>query len=72
MRVCPGRELAEIEILVVLGSILRKFEIELEPNHAPMKLVTRFTESPNVDIRLILKPRKLNLREALRELEPTE
>ena len=72
MRVCPGRELAEVEILVVLSSILRKFEIELMPNHAPMKLVTRFTESPNVDIFLVLKPRKLSLREALRELAPTE
>ena len=72
MRVCPGRELAELEMLVVLSSILRKFEIALEPNHAPMKLVTRFTESPNVDIRLIMEPRKLSLKEALRELKPTE
>ena len=72
LRVCPGRELAEIEMLVILSSILRKFEIALEPNHAPMKLVTRFTESPNVDIRLVLKPRGLSLKEALRELAPAE
>ncbi len=66
VRVCPGRELAEIEMLVILSSILRKFEIALEPDHAPMKLVTRFTESPNVEIRLILKPRKMSLKEAKR------
>jgi len=58
MRVCPGRDLAEIEMLVIIASILRKFEISLEENHAPMKLVTRFTESPNIDIRLMLKPRE--------------
>ena len=72
LRVCPGRELAEIEMLVILSSILQKFEIALEPNHAPMKLVTRFTECPNVDIRLVLKPRGLSLKEALRELAPRE
>jgi len=61
-RVCPGRELAEIEMLVILSSIFRNFEITLEPDHAPMKLVTRFTESPNVDIRLVLKPRTLSMK----------
>jgi cytochrome P450 len=40
-RVCPGRELAETEILVILSSILRKFEISLEPGHPPLKLVTQ-------------------------------
>ena len=40
-RVCTGRELAETEILVILSSILRKFEISLEPGHPPLKLVTQ-------------------------------
>ena len=57
VRVCPGRELAEIEMLAILSLLLRKFEISLEHNHPPMKLVSCFTESPNIDIRLVLKPR---------------
>jgi cytochrome P450 len=59
MRVCPGRDLAEVEIIVILASILRKFEIALEEGHPPMKFVTRFTESPKTDVRLVLKLRKM-------------
>jgi cytochrome P450 len=58
MRVCPGRLLAEIEILVVLSAILCKFEISLEDGHPPMALITSFTEQPDIDIRLVLKARK--------------
>jgi len=59
VRVCPGRDLAEAEVLVILALILSKFEISLEQGHPPMKLVSRFTESPDIDIRLVLKPRKV-------------
>ena len=54
-RVCPGRDLAEIEILVIISSILRNFKVSLEPGHPPMKLVSRFTQTPS-DIRLCLTP----------------
>ena len=57
-RVCPGRELAEMEILIILSMILRKFEICLEEGHPPMELVSRFTSSPNIDVNLELKPRR--------------
>merc|ERR1712194_218710 len=60
-RVCPGRDLAEVEMLVVLASILRSFVLALEPNHPPMKLVKRFTECPNIDIRVIFQPTKNSL-----------
>ena len=59
VRVCPGRDFAEVEMLIILASILRSFEISLEKNHAPMKLISRFTESPDIDIRLCFRPRKL-------------
>ena len=58
-RVCPGREMAEVEILLILSAILRNFEISLEEGHPPVKLVTRFTECPDRDIRLSLKPREI-------------
>jgi len=58
MRVCPGRLLAEIEILIVLSAILCKFKISLEDGHPPMALITSFTEQPDIDIRLVLKARK--------------
>ena len=54
-RVCPGRDLAEIEILVIISSILRNFKISLEPGHPSMKLVSRFTQTPS-EIRLSLTP----------------
>eukprot|EP00979_Chaetoceros_neogracilis_P004506 scaffold787_cov285-Chaetoceros_neogracile.AAC.70 len=57
MRVCPGRDLAEIEILVIISSLLRTFKISLEPGHPPMRLVTRFTQTPDGKIRLLLAPR---------------
>jgi len=56
-RVCPGRELAETEILVILSSIFRKFEISLESGHPPLKLVTQLAQAPGCDIKLVFKPR---------------
>jgi cytochrome P450 len=56
-RVCPGRELAETEILVILSSILRKFEISLEPGHPPLKLVTQLAQAPGCEIKLVFNPR---------------
>ena len=59
MRVCPGKDFAEVEMLMVLSSILRTFEIVgLQDDHPPLKHVIRFTQAPDVDIHLVLKPRK--------------
>jgi len=58
VRVCPGRELAEVEMVFFFTSILREFEISLEPGHSPLRLVTKFTQSPDSDIRIVLKPRR--------------
>jgi len=57
MRVCPGRDLAEVEILVVLAFVLRKFEIELQEGHPPIKFVTRIAQTLDTNIRLVLKQR---------------
>jgi cytochrome P450 len=56
-RVCPGSELAKTENLVILSSILRKFEISLERDHPPLKLVTQLAQAPGSDIKLLFKPR---------------
>lgn len=60
MRVCPGRDLAEIETLIALSYILRNFEIALEDGHPEVKFIFRVTETPDIDIRLVLKPRKVD------------
>jgi len=59
VRVCPGRDLAEMEALVLLSSVLRKFEIRLDGGrlHAPLEFATRVTYQPNIDIRLALRLR---------------
>ena len=58
MRVCPGRKLSEVNIIVTLCRVLCAFEFSLEDGHPPMKLITSFMQAPDVDIRLVLKPRK--------------
>jgi cytochrome P450 len=56
-RVCPGRAVAEVEILVILAFILRKYNIGLEEGHRPVKFVTELTQTLDADIRLVLKQR---------------
>ena len=57
LRVCPGRGLAEVEIVVFLAFILSKFKIELQEGHPKMKPVMKIALSPDIDIHLMLKPR---------------
>lgn len=57
-RTCPGRDLAEIVTLVVISSVLQKFEISLAPGHATAHRKLSFAEVPDQDVRLILEPRK--------------
>ena len=56
-RTCPGRDLAEIVTLVVISSVLQRFEISLAPGHATVQRKLSFAEVPDQDIHLILKPR---------------
>ncbi len=54
---CPGTQLAETEILLLLGCILRKFEIGLKENHPPLNMVFKTSLCPDSDIQITLKPR---------------
>jgi len=57
VRVCPGAQLAKIEVITGLFCILQKFEISPIPEHPPIRIVSRFTEKFDGEIQLILKPR---------------
>jgi cytochrome P450 len=59
IRVCPGQQIAETEILLLIGCFLRKFEIGLKEGHPPLTMVFRLSRCPVSDIQLILKPRSL-------------
>jgi len=58
LRVCPGRELAEMEVLVLLSYVLRKFDIRVKHNHPPLKYVTRIAQTPDSTVELVLQLRK--------------
>ena len=53
VRVCPGAQLAKIEVITGLFYILKKFEISPIPKHATIRLVSRFTEKFDGEIQLI-------------------
>lgn len=57
VRVCPGKQLAEVEALTTLIYVLRKFEVFPMPNHPPITRVSRFTETFDGEMKLVLKPR---------------
>mmetsp|Transcript_1952 Transcript_1952/g.3555 ORF Transcript_1952/g.3555 Transcript_1952/m.3555 type:complete len:591 (-) Transcript_1952:904-2676(-) len=59
MRLCPGKDLAEAETLVLLVTILRNFELSLEDDHTPMTLVTRFTQTQGNDVKIVCKKRRV-------------
>lgn len=58
LRICPGKELAEVEILVFLTFILAEFEISLYPHHPKITMVTQLAQRANEDICLTMKKRK--------------
>jgi cytochrome P450 len=45
-RFCPGRNLAFLEAKTALGTIARNFEVELDPDAAPVTELLGFTMSP--------------------------
>ena len=57
LRVCPGRGLAEVQIMVFLAYIISKFEVELQKGHPEVKLVTKIAQALDTDVQLVLKPR---------------
>ena len=57
LRVCPGRGLAEVEIVVFLAYIISKFKVELQEGHPEVKLEMKIAQAPDMDIQLVLKPR---------------
>merc|ERR1712085_89261 len=60
LRVCPGRELAEMEVLVLLSYVLRKFDIRVKHNHPPLKYGTRIAQTPDSSVELVLQLRENN------------
>jgi len=56
-RICPGKDLAELEVALVLASVIEKFSISMKPGHAPIKIIALFTATPDIDIELIMSPR---------------
>jgi len=58
LRVCPGRELAEMEVLVLLSYVLRKFDLRVKHQHPPLQFVTRIAQTPDSPVELVLQLRK--------------
>jgi len=56
-RICPGHHLAEVEAVICLPAILRTFQLSAPTDHPPVKMISRLTSDPDVDIWLFLQPR---------------
>mmetsp|Transcript_6803 Transcript_6803/g.9591 ORF Transcript_6803/g.9591 Transcript_6803/m.9591 type:complete len:217 (-) Transcript_6803:69-719(-) len=56
-RICPGKQLAEVEILTILIFILKTFEVAAMKDHPPLKVVTRFSETFDREMKLTLRSR---------------
>mmetsp|Transcript_26542 Transcript_26542/g.40748 ORF Transcript_26542/g.40748 Transcript_26542/m.40748 type:complete len:376 (+) Transcript_26542:1-1128(+) len=61
LRICPGKEFAEAEIAFVLAAVLQNFEISMKPNHDKITLVMNFVCSPDIDVELMLSPRRVEI-----------
>lgn len=58
VRICPGKQLAEVEVLTTLIFVLRNFEVSPMPNHPPITPVMRFTETFDGEMKLVLTRRQ--------------
>ena len=55
-RICPGRDLAKIEAVVAVSTMLKEFKsLRLEPGHAKVERVQQATIAPSTDIRVIFE-----------------
>lgn len=57
-RSCPGRLLAETELLLCLHSLLCKFDMSLKPNHQVVGRLCKFSDDVDCDLEVVLCPRK--------------
>ncbi|GFH56399.1 hypothetical protein CTEN210_12875 [Chaetoceros tenuissimus] len=57
VRICPGSALAEIEVMIFVVFLLKRFEIHIAPDHPEVKLVSNLAQKPDRDIRIIMKKR---------------
>jgi cytochrome P450 len=56
-RFCPGRQLAMLQIKMVLGMLCRDFELVKPPDAEPLRDMYNFTVGP-VNVRALLRPRR--------------
>jgi len=57
MRVCPGRELSNLEAIVTAAYLLRAFEIRMPKDHPEVRTATSATDGPDIPIHLLLTHR---------------
>ena len=57
-RLCPGKDLAMLEILVCVGRMLQVFTLALPPGHPEVGSETYFTERPDRDVNVVFTQRK--------------
>eukprot|EP00977_Amphora_coffeiformis_P005897 scaffold1248_cov170-Amphora_coffeaeformis.AAC.16 len=58
-RNCPGRHLAETELLICLHSLLCKFEMSLKPNHCcNVRRICRFSDDVDCDLEIVFRSKK--------------
>ena len=58
VRICPGANFAKVEAITGLFCLLKRFELAPIADHPPLRRVTRFTQTFDSEIQLILKPRQ--------------
>ena len=57
LRRCPGQELAQLEAVTCIASLLRTFHVTPMAAHPPVANKTAFTDCPDRDMHVVLTPR---------------
>jgi len=57
LRRCPGKELAQLEAVTCIATLLRTFHVTPMVAHPPVGSKTAFTECPDHDMHVVLTPR---------------
>jgi cytochrome P450 len=57
LRACPGRELSNLETVVVVAYLLRAFVLTLPEGHPEVVPWSKATERPDKEFNLVLTPR---------------
>mmetsp|Transcript_7089 Transcript_7089/g.19989 ORF Transcript_7089/g.19989 Transcript_7089/m.19989 type:complete len:308 (-) Transcript_7089:317-1240(-) len=66
LRTCPGRQLSHLSATVCVATILRAFTLSMPSDHPRVEKITKFTERPDQEIRLLLTPRSADASDARR------